>query len=121
VVYKSEEASIGTGSHVANDRSRFTSRESDCASNVTQVARRQGVDRNRIIHVEKSCSFDPILSQNSYDGYQVRFDPPCVRWLELLRANSESRVVSSVGCRITCVKTSKANFQKIEQVYKFYY
>jgi hypothetical protein len=80
MAHKSEEASVGFGTHVVNDRSRFTSRESDCASNVTQVARKQRVDRHRIIHPEKSSSFEPILSQNSYDGYQVRFDPPCVRW-----------------------------------------
>jgi hypothetical protein len=46
VAHKSEEASVGSGTHVANDRSHFTSRESDCASNVTQVARKQGVDRH---------------------------------------------------------------------------
>jgi hypothetical protein len=80
VAHKSEEASVGSGTHVANDRSRFPSRQSDCASNVTQVARKHGVDRHRIIRVEKSSSFEPILSQNSCDGYQVRFDPPCVRW-----------------------------------------
>jgi hypothetical protein len=79
VAHKSEEASIGSGNHVANDRSRFTSRESDCASNLTQVARKQVVDRHWIIRAEKSSSFEPILSQNSCDGYQVRFDPPCVR------------------------------------------
>jgi hypothetical protein len=65
---------------VANDRSRFTSRESGGASNVNQVARKQRVGRHRIIRAEKSSSFEPILSQNSCDGYQVRFDPPCVRW-----------------------------------------
>jgi hypothetical protein len=80
VAHKSEEASVGSGTHVANDWSHFTSRESDCASNVTQVARKQGVDCHRIIRAEKSSSFEPILSQNSRDGYQVRFDPPCVRW-----------------------------------------
>jgi hypothetical protein len=47
---------------------------------VTRVARKQRVDRHRIIRVEKSSSFEPILSQNSCDGYQVRFDLPCVRW-----------------------------------------
>jgi hypothetical protein len=46
VAHKSEEASIGSGNHVANDRSHFTSRESDCASNLTQVARKQVVDRH---------------------------------------------------------------------------
>jgi hypothetical protein len=97
---------------VANDRSRFTSGESDCASNVTQDARKQRVDRHRIIRVEKSSSFEPILSQNSFNDYQVRFDPPCVRWSQLLRANSESRDVSSVGCRITCVTPSEANLRK---------
>jgi hypothetical protein len=80
VAQKSEEASVGSGTHVANDRSRFTSRESDCASNVTPIARKQRVDRHRIIRAEKSSSFEPILGQNSCDGYQVRFDPPCVRW-----------------------------------------
>jgi hypothetical protein len=76
----SEEASVGSGTHVANDRSRFTSRESDCASKVTQVARKQCVDQHRIIRAAKSSSFEPILSQNFCDGYQVRFEPPCVRW-----------------------------------------
>jgi hypothetical protein len=52
---------------VANDRSRSTSPESDCALNMTQVARKQRVDRHRIIHAEKSSSFQPILSQNSCD------------------------------------------------------
>jgi hypothetical protein len=80
VAHKSEEASVGSSPHVANDRSRFTSRESDCAANVTRVARKQRVDRHRIIRAEKSSSFEPILSQNTCDGYQVRFDPPCARW-----------------------------------------
>jgi hypothetical protein len=80
MAHKSEEASVGSGNHVANDRSRFTARESDRASNVTQVARKQGVDPHRIIRAEKSSSFEPIMRQNSCDGYQVRFDPPCVRW-----------------------------------------
>jgi hypothetical protein len=80
VDHKSEEASVGSGTHVANDRSRFTSRQSDCVLNVTQDARKQRVDHHRIIRAEKSSSFEPILSQNSCDGYQVRFDPPCVRW-----------------------------------------
>ena len=97
---------------MANDRSRFTSQESDCASIVTRVARKQRVDRHRIIRVEKSSSFEPILSQNSCDGYEVRFDPTCKRWSELLRANSEPRAVSSVGCRITCATPSEANLRK---------
>jgi hypothetical protein len=80
VAHKSEEASVGSDTHVANDRSRFTSPESDYVSNVTQVARKQCVHHHRIIRAEKSSSFEPILSQNSCDGYQVRFDPPCVRW-----------------------------------------
>jgi hypothetical protein len=63
---------------VANDRSHFTSRESDCDSNVTQVARKQRVDRHRIIRIEKSSSFEPILSQNSCDDYQVRFEEASV-------------------------------------------
>jgi hypothetical protein len=75
VAHKSEQASVGSGTHVANDRSHFTSRESDCASNVTQVARKQRVDHHRIIRAEKMSSFEPILSQNSGGGYQVRFDP----------------------------------------------
>jgi hypothetical protein len=32
-----------------------------------------------MIRAEKSSSFEPILSQNSFDDCQVRFDPPCVR------------------------------------------
>jgi hypothetical protein len=80
VAHKSEEASVGSGTHVANDRSRFTSPESDYASNLTQVAGKQCVHHHRIIRAEKSSSFEPILSQNSCDGYQVRLDPPCVRW-----------------------------------------
>jgi hypothetical protein len=112
VTHKSEEGSVGSGTHVTNDRSRFTSRESDCTSNVTQGARKQSVDHHRIIRAEKSSRFEPILSQNFFDGYQVRFDPPCVRWSKLLCANSKSRVVSSVGCRITCVTTSEAKLRK---------
>jgi hypothetical protein len=80
VAHKSEEASVGSGTNVANDRSRFTSRESDRASNVTYVGRKQCVDHHQIIRAEESSSFEPIPSQNSRDGYQVRFDPPCVRW-----------------------------------------
>jgi hypothetical protein len=80
VAHKSEEVSVGSGTHVANDRSRFTSPESDCTSNVTQVARKQRVHHHRIIRAEKLSSFEPIPSQNSCDGYQIRFDPPCVRW-----------------------------------------
>jgi hypothetical protein len=80
VAHKSEEGFVDSGTHVANDRSHYTSWESDKASNVTQVARKRSVDLHRIIRAEKSSSFEPILSQNSFDGYQVRFDPPCVRW-----------------------------------------
>jgi hypothetical protein len=40
---------LGPVPDVANDRSRFTSRESDCASNVTWDAGKQCVDRHRII------------------------------------------------------------------------
>jgi hypothetical protein len=71
---------LGPVPDVASDWSRFTSRESDYASNVTRVARKQRVERHRIIRAKKSSSFEPILSQNYCDGYQVRFDPPCVRW-----------------------------------------
>jgi hypothetical protein len=62
VAHKSKGGSVGSGTHVANDRSRFTSRESDYTSNVTQVARKQCADHHRIIRVEKSSSFVPILS-----------------------------------------------------------
>jgi hypothetical protein len=79
VAHKSEEASIASGTHVTNDGSSFTSTETDCACNVTQVARKQCVDRHRIIHVEQSSSFEPIPRQNFCDGYKVRFDPPRVR------------------------------------------
>jgi hypothetical protein len=58
VTQKSEEGSVGSGTHVANDRSRFTSRESNCASNVAHVARKQRVDLHRIIRVEKSSSLN---------------------------------------------------------------
>jgi hypothetical protein len=40
VAHKSEELSVGSGTHVANDRSSFTSPESDCTINVTHVARK---------------------------------------------------------------------------------
>jgi hypothetical protein len=65
---------------VANDRCNFTSPESDCTSNVTQVARKQRVDHHRNIHPEQSSSFEPILWQNFCDGDKVRFDPPRVIW-----------------------------------------
>ena len=74
---------------------------------MTRVARKQRVDRHRIIRVERSSNFEPILSQNSCDGYQVRFDTPC-----MFRVSSESRDVSSVGCRITCVTPSEVNLRK---------
>jgi hypothetical protein len=80
VAHKSEGGSVGSGTHVANDRSRFTSPDSDYTSNVTQVARKQCVDHHRNIRAEKSSNFEPILSQTSFDGNQVRFDPPYVRW-----------------------------------------
>jgi hypothetical protein len=47
---------------------------------VTRVAGKQRVERHRIIRAEKLSSFEPILSQNSCDGYEVRFDSPCMRW-----------------------------------------
>jgi hypothetical protein len=62
VTHKSKGGSVGSGTNVANDRSGFTSRESDYTSNVTQVARKQCVDLHRIIRAEKSSSFEPILS-----------------------------------------------------------
>jgi hypothetical protein len=46
VAHKSVEASVGSGTQRANDRSRFTSREFDYASNMTRVAREQRVDRH---------------------------------------------------------------------------
>jgi hypothetical protein len=111
VAHKSKEASIGSSTHVANDRSSFTSPVIDCTSNVTHVARKQHIDRHRIIRAEKSSSFEPIPRQNFCDGYKVRFDPPHLRWSYLLRANPESRVVSTVGCKITCVTPSEANLR----------
>jgi hypothetical protein len=80
VAHQSEEPSVGSGTHVANDRSSFTSFESDCTTNVTHVARKQRVDRHRIIHAEQSSSIEPILRQNYCDGDKVRFDPPRERW-----------------------------------------
>jgi hypothetical protein len=65
---KSEEPSVGSGTHVANDRSSFTSSEFDYTSNVTHVARKQRVDRHRIIHAERSSRFEPIPRQNFCDG-----------------------------------------------------
>jgi deoxycytidylate deaminase len=65
---------------VANDKSSFTSTETDHTSNVTQVARKQCVDCHRMIHAEQSSSFEPILRQNFRDGDKVRFDPPHMRW-----------------------------------------
>jgi hypothetical protein len=109
VAHKSEEPSVGSGTHMANDRSSFTSPDSDCTSNVNHVAGNQRVDRHQIIHAEQPSSFEPIPRQNFCDGDKVRFDPPRVRWSQHLRANPESRVVSSVGSRITCVTRSEAN------------
>jgi hypothetical protein len=80
VAQKSEEASIGSGTHVTNDGSSFISPETDCASNVNQVARKQRVDHNRIIHAEQSSCFEPIPRQNFCDDYNVRFYPLRVRW-----------------------------------------
>jgi hypothetical protein len=109
VAHKSQEPSVGSGTHVVNDRSSFTSPESDCTSNVNHVAGNQHVDHHQIIHAEQPSSFEPIPRQNICDGDKVRFDPTRVRWSQHLRVNPESRVVSSVGCRITCVTPSEAN------------
>jgi hypothetical protein len=79
VAHKSEEPSVGFGTHATNDRSSFTSSEFDCTSNVTPVARKQCQDRHRIIHVEQPSSFEPIPRQNFCDGHKVRFDTPSVR------------------------------------------
>jgi hypothetical protein len=111
VTHKCEEASVGSGTHVANDRSNFTSPETDYTSNVTQVARKQRVDRHRMIHVEQSCSFETIPRQNFRDGDRVRFDPPTREMVISPCAHPESRVVSSVGCRITCATPSDANLR----------
>jgi hypothetical protein len=111
VAHKSEEASVGYGTHVANDRSSFTSPETDSTSNVTHVARRQCVDRHRIIHADQSSTFEPIPRQNFRDGDKVRFDTPGVRFSKLLHANPKSRVVFSVGCRITCATPSETNLR----------
>jgi hypothetical protein len=111
VAHESEEGSVGSDTHVANDRSSFTSPETDCTSNVTHVDRKQHVDHHQIIHVDQSSNFEPILRQNFCDGDKVRFDTPGVRLSKLLRANPESRVVSSIGCRITCTTPSEANFR----------
>jgi hypothetical protein len=94
---------------MANDRSSFTSPDSDCTSNVNHVARNQRVDRHQIIHPEQPSSVEPIPRQNFVDGDIVRFDPPRVRWSQHLRANPETRAVSSVGCRITCATPGEAN------------
>jgi hypothetical protein len=68
VAHRSEEPSVGSGTHVANDRSSFTSSESDCTSYVTHVSRKERVDHYRIIHAERSSSFEPIPRQNICDG-----------------------------------------------------
>jgi hypothetical protein len=109
VAQKSQEPSVGSGTHVATDRSSFTSPESDCTSNVNHVAGNQRVDRHQIIHAEQPSSFELILRQNFCDGDKVRFDPPRVRWSQHLHANPETRAVSSVGCRITCATPGEAN------------
>jgi hypothetical protein len=79
VAHESEEGSVGSGTHVANDRSSSTSPETDCTSNVTEVARKQCVDHRQMIHTEQSRSFEPIPWQNFCDGHKVRFDTPGVR------------------------------------------
>jgi hypothetical protein len=109
VAHKSEEPSVGSGTHMANDRSSFTSPDSDSTSNVDHVPGNQCVDRYQIIHAEQPSCFEPIPRQNFCDGDKVRFDPPRVRWSQHLRANPESRAVSSVGCRITCATPGEAN------------
>jgi hypothetical protein len=58
MTHKSKEASDGSGTHVATDRSSFISWESDCTSNVIQVARKKYVGHHRIIHMEQSTSLN---------------------------------------------------------------
>jgi hypothetical protein len=61
MAYKSKEVSICSGTHVATDRSSFTSSESNYTSNATLVVRKKCVGHHQIIHVEQSISFEPIL------------------------------------------------------------
>jgi hypothetical protein len=60
MAHKSKEACVGFGTHITTDRSSFTSPESDCTSNVSQVARKQHVDHHRVIHMEQSISLNQI-------------------------------------------------------------
>jgi hypothetical protein len=80
MTHKSKEASVGSGTHVATNRSSFTSSKSNYTSYTTQVARNKCVDHDRIIHVERAISFEPILRQNFYDGDKVNVDLSHVRW-----------------------------------------
>jgi hypothetical protein len=52
MTHKSKETSVGSSTHVATDRCSFTSSESDCTSNATQVARKKYVGHHQIICVQ---------------------------------------------------------------------
>jgi hypothetical protein len=111
MTHRSKEPCVGSGSHVATNRSSFTSPESDRTSNASQVARKQCVNHYEIIHVEQSINFEPNLRQNFGDGDKVNVDVSHMGWLQLLCANLKSRAVSFVGCRITCARPCEANLR----------
>jgi hypothetical protein len=80
MAHKSKEVYVGSDTHIATDRSRFISPESDCISNMTKVARNKHVGYHRIIHMEPSISFEPITRQNFCNGDKVKVDLSHVRW-----------------------------------------
>jgi hypothetical protein len=80
MAHRSKGASVGSGIHVATDRSSFTSLKTDSTSNAIQVARKKCGGHHQIIHVEQSISFEPILRQNFCDGDKVNIDLSHVGW-----------------------------------------
>jgi hypothetical protein len=80
MAHKSKAACVGSGAHVATDRSNFTSLEFDCTSNASQMARKQRVDHHRVIDMEESISFEPNPRQNFCDCDKVNVDLSRMSW-----------------------------------------
>jgi hypothetical protein len=80
MAHRSKAACVGSGTHVATDRSSFTSPESDWTPNVSQMARKQRVDHHRVIDMEESISFEPNPRQKFCDGDKVNIDLSHMRW-----------------------------------------
>jgi hypothetical protein len=66
MTHKSKETSVGSSTHVATDRCSFTSSESDCTSNATQVTR-----KNMYVTIKSSTWRSPSVLNQFWDKTSV--------------------------------------------------